>query len=111
MTIDRDQDPGLRRAHIRADLRDLEAQIRRVQRERATFCRYGFGSDVYDIQLEGLQVARHEFLAALDQLQPRAHGGLRAWLLLPALLGGMVLQVFQPRRERRRPRGRVIGDG
>jgi hypothetical protein len=100
VTSDRDQDPGLRRAQLRSELRDLEAQIRRVQRERATFCRYGFGSDVYDIQLEGLQVAREERLAALAQLQTRSPhvGGLRAWLLLPAFLGGMVLQVFQPRR-------------
>jgi hypothetical protein len=97
-------------ARLRTEVRAIEAQMRRIEGEDRLFRRYGFGSEVHEIQLTALRAERQERLADLRQLRarqrrrPTGRSGLGSWLLLPVALGAI---LFRSARRPRRPAGRV----
>jgi hypothetical protein len=97
-------------SRVRRRVREIDLQVRQIQAEDRLFHRYGFGSDVHDIQLTALRVERRELDNQLERLQvargfnPSGGQSLRSWLLLPAALGALLVNAVWPRRQRRRPR-------
>jgi hypothetical protein len=95
-----DEEPRLVRARLRTDLRRIDARIAAIEDESRRFRRYGFGSDVHDIQLGALRAERAECARALAEAgrpgRRRATGrtGLGSWLVLPAVVGAMLLAPF-----------------
>jgi hypothetical protein len=100
--------------------------MRQIEAEDRLFHRFGFGSEVHDIQLTALRAEKRDLLAQVESMQmqigvgPSRRGGLRSWLILPAALGAVVFQAIHPRRQRRpsrpsmpispEPQMRVIDD-
>ncbi len=105
-----DDNLRLTRAHLRSEMREIDAQIERIRAEDRLFRRYGFGSDLHEMQLTALRIQRQELQARLlraDELcgrrQTNRHG-IGAWLLvLPALAVMLVQSVFPRRRHAARP--------
>jgi hypothetical protein len=97
-------------SRLRQRVREIEQQVRRIQTEDRLFQRYGFGSDVHDIQLTALRAERRELAIELERLRTALGLGgsdrraLRSWLMLPAALGAVLIAAIRPRRQRRRPR-------
>ena len=94
-------------SRIRRSVRDIEMQVRHIEAEDRLFHRYGFGSDVHNIQLTALRAEKQDLLAEMAKLLsdlgrgPTRRGGLRSWLILPAALGAIVFQAIHPRRQAR----------
>lgn len=103
-----DEDRRLDAARLRGSIRRVDLEIERIRTEHRLFQRYGFGSDVHDIQLTALRNERRELTGELERVSG-AHrarsaysGGIRSWLLLPAMIGAIIIQPFRsPRRNRR----------
>ncbi len=97
-------------SRVRGRIREIDLQVRRIQAEERLFHRYGFGSDVHDIQLTALRAEKRDLEGELERLRAargfdRPSGrGFRSWLILPAALGAVIVQAIIPRRQRRRPR-------
>jgi hypothetical protein len=93
----------LTRARLRTEVRQLDAQIERIRTEDRLFRRYGFGSDLHEIQLVALRAQREELLASLAEAEPRAvarkskQGGIGSWLLVLPALAAMFVQSIFPR--------------
>ncbi|HVC31897.1 MAG TPA: hypothetical protein VNL16_00135 [Chloroflexota bacterium] len=92
------------RARLRTEVRDLDAQIERIRTDDRMFRRYGFGSDLHDIQLVALQAQRQDLLANLAQAGTnpptarRDRGRRGSWLLLPPALVALAVRSVFPRR-------------
>jgi hypothetical protein len=97
-------------SRLRQRVREIEQQMRKIRTEDRLFQRYGFGSDVHDIQLTALRAERRELAGELERLcVVRGLGGpsrrgLGSWLMLPAAFGALLIGAIRPRRQRRRPR-------
>jgi hypothetical protein len=93
-------------ARIRRTLREIDEEMRRIEADDRLFHRYGFGSEVHNIQLTALRAERRDVAAQL--VRARQDLGitrsdrldLRSWLMLPAALGAIALQALRPRRRR-----------
>jgi hypothetical protein len=106
------EDRRIRAARMRQSVRDIDAQMKRIQTEDRLFQRCGFGSDVHEIQLTALRATKKDLMGQLSQLQrdvparPK-RARFASWLMLPPALGAMLLQALRPsanRRPIRRPR-------
>lgn len=105
-----DESVRVTRARLRTEIRDLDAQIEKIRATDRMFRRYGFGSDLHEIQLVALQAQRKDAVDALARVgerarmrrasQPGAGYGIGSWLLVPPALVAMALRAIFPRRRR-----------
>lgn len=99
------EDPRLVRARLRTEVRAIDARLAKIQEENRLFRRYGFGSEVHDIQISALRAERDERVRELTaagraRRRSRGRGGLTSWLVLPAVLGVMVFRTLRGRSGR-----------
>ncbi len=100
----------LLRARLRTQLREVDAQIEHIRSQDRMFRRYGFGSDLHDIQRVALQAQRQDLLEQLAKVGEAGRAGrtsqrgIGSWLLLPAALITVVFHVVFPRRRQGSPR-------
>ena len=93
------------RARLRAEMRELDAQIERIRAEDRLFRRYGFGSDLHEIQLTALRAQRQELHTRLTRademcgMRRSSRHGVGSWLLVPPALAAMLVQSVLPRRD------------
>ncbi len=101
------KDSSLDVSRIRRSVREIDGQVRRIEAEHRLFQRYGFGSDVHDIQLTALRAEKRDLLVELEHVRvsiglgPSRRRDFRSWLFVPAALGAVVIQALHPRRQRR----------
>lgn len=101
---------GLDISRIRCSVREIDGRVRLIEAEDRLFHRFGFGSEVHDIELTALRSEKRDLLAKLDRareangMRPARRPSVRSWLILPAALGAVVLQAFRRRRPRRQTR-------
>lgn len=100
-------EPRLVRAQLRMELREIDARIADMHRERKLYRRMKFAQEFNDVQLAALiderQAAQDRLVAfesRLSQGRARQAGGVTSWLMLPPLLGAMVLHGLRPRSAR-----------
>ncbi len=99
-----DENLRLTRARLRSEMRELDAQIERIRAEDRLFRRYGFGSDLHEMQLTVLRSQRQELQARLSRAdalcgrRQASRSGVSAWLLVPPALAAMLVQSVLPRR-------------
>lgn len=99
------EDPRLVQARLRTEVRAIDARLAQIQEENRLFRRYGFGSDVHEIQMSALRAERDDRVEELASAgrarrRSRGRGGLGSWLVLPAVLGAMVFRLLRGRTER-----------
>lgn len=99
-----DESSRVTRARLRTELRDLDVQIARIRSQDRLFRRYGFGSELHEMQLVALDARRHELIEALvragDRSQRSRPGqtGTGSWLLLLPALAALLLRGLLPGR-------------
>ncbi|MBX6772153.1 MAG: hypothetical protein IRY83_10545 [Chloroflexi bacterium] len=108
------EDVRVTRARLRSELREIDGRIARIRAEDRMFRRYGFGSDLHELQIVALQAQRQELLthlARLDRASRQRSGsvGLGGWLLLPPALIALAVRSLFDRRGRIPPPVRSIG--
>ena len=88
-----DSDWQVVRADLRLQLRRVNAELKRIEKEYEHFQKLGFSNDVLDINSRAHLDHRQEIIDTLRsieqhdrRLQARGQTGLLGWLLLPAVL-------------------------
>jgi septal ring factor EnvC (AmiA/AmiB activator) len=91
-------------ARLRKEVRRLDHEIVTIRNESKRFRQMGFGREIKDGQLIGLEAERDQCLRRIAKINGRASRGqspkrgVADWLLIPVALLAMGLQAMQPKR-------------
>jgi len=102
-------DHRLSLARARQNVRQIDTKIQQIRAEERLFQRFGFGSDVHEIQLTALRAERRDLVNEIEGLVRRSsrsglqRSGVIGWLLLPPALWAMFRDAVRRRHHRSRP--------